>query len=291
MKMKEAAKGDQPKGQEYDGEFSSAVPVENVSSLKCRSNDTLQNVEKIMSENKQTGGQTDGEPATTTQQEAVKDPEPAEEQPVQALVSSLSDLHDNMLVKSVLLAGKVVAAHLDTCATHCFLSRKASERLKRQGFAPTESQVQYRVEQGNPLCVTSTVHILPLAMVAQHGGYVTWKAVLFVVADCGADIIICYPILRLGGIVDYNPPEGYSTSLRTLASRSPTADELRDVAQGILLKGSAYEYEPPGKLYGTSVSFSDPPRVPPNHTTTVLKTQLENTSKPKITVNFLPRRP
>lgn len=110
-----------------------------------------------------------------------------------------------MLVKSVLLAGELVSAHLDTCATHCFVSEQMSKRLQRRGHPQWQSKVTYAVEQGNPLCTTSRVHVLHLVMATQTGGRAKWKAVLFIVADCGADVIICYPVLRQGGIVDYDP--------------------------------------------------------------------------------------
>ena len=204
-------------------------------------------------------------------------------QHVRALVSSLAALNTDMLVRSVLLAGNTSAAHLDTCATHCFLSKNMSNLLKQQGFGSIESHVQYRVEQGNPLCVTSTVHVLPLTMANHDGGHVSWTAVLFVVADCGADIIICYPILRLGGIVNYNPPEGYASSLQAIADRIPNAAELDDNAQSIILKGSSYEYGSPGAGSNSqSVRFTDNLGVPPNfETSTVLKTELKNQGNQK----------
>jgi len=284
-KKRKVAEGDQPEKQTRGDEHLSVPPAKEVSSPENNIKHDSRDVEKGNSDNNQTRMQTDERQGRKTESGDTKDLKPAEQQPVRALVSSLSALNSDMLVKSVLLASKVVAAHLDSCATHCFLSWKASERLKRQGFTPAESHVQYRVEQGNPLCVTSTVHILPLVMANQYGGYVAWKAVLFVVADCGADIIIGYPVLRLGGIVDYNPPEGYGASLRTLAGQSPKVEELRNTAQEILRKGNTYEYEPPTELYGKSVSFLqssclDPLEVPPSSGTTVLKTQLEKSPKP-----------
>ncbi len=216
-----------------------------------------------------------------TKEKHKERPKLMEAQPVRALVSSLSAPNNDMLVKQVLLAGTLVAAHLDTCATHCFLSGKMSARLKRQGFRPVESHVQYRVEQGNPLCVTSSIHVLPLAMAKHHGGHVEWRAVLFVVADCGADIIICYPILRLGEIVNYNPPEGYTVSLGAIADRIPPAAQLEDDVHSILLRGSSYEYGPPDIGLNRKSDDFDQNSLsnnlgPPNfETSTVLKTELK----------------
>ena len=66
--------------------------------------------------------------------------------PVKAFVSGVNALNENMLIKNVLLAGKMVAAHLDTCATHCFISKNMSNRLIKQGYESIESNVEYRVE-------------------------------------------------------------------------------------------------------------------------------------------------
>jgi hypothetical protein len=165
-------------------------------------------------------------------------------------VSSSITLNTDMLVKGVLLAGELTTAHLDTCATHCFLSKEMSRKLARKGHTPMESNVKYAVEQGNPLCITSQVHVLPLTMVSNSSNRVRWRAVLFIVADCGADVIICYPILRQGGIVDYNPPAGFEALLRLCASDEPLPSELRTLAQNILNAGRTYNYTEPdsGKI-------------------------------------------
>ncbi len=165
--------------------------------------------------------------------------------PVKALVSEIASLNTDMLIKYVLLAGKATAAHLDTCATHCFLSKQMSKQLSKRGYNPIRSHVEYRVEQGNPLCTTSTVHVLPLAMAHQTGGIAAWTSVLFVVADCGADVIICHPILKLGGIIDYDPPEDYIADLRAMAEHQPTEEEMQRRTQHILQLGSKYHYEAP----------------------------------------------
>ena len=182
--------------------------------------------------------------------------------PVRALVSSLAILSQSMLVKNVLVGGKIAAAHLDTCATHCFLSTSMSKQLSKSGYPSILSPVQYNVEQGVPLCVTSTVHILPLTIIDAQGEPASWRATLFVVADCGADVIICYPILSLGGIVDYNPPEGYTAKLQAIASSLPAADEMQHHARRILNSGKTYHYDGPeegsfAKNVRKTGSFSD----------------------------------
>ena len=63
-------------------------------------------------------------------------------QPVRALVSSSAALSADMLVKGVLLAGELVSAHLDTCATHCFVSEQMSKRLHKRGHPQWQSKCQ-----------------------------------------------------------------------------------------------------------------------------------------------------
>ena len=213
--------------------------------------------------------------------------------PVRALVSGLTALNHTMLVKNVLLGSEIVAAHLDTCATHCFLSRKVSQQLSKRGYAALRSSVQYNVEQGAPLCVTSTVHVLPLTMINAQGQPTSWRSALFVVAECGADVIICYSILSLGEIVDYDPPEGYTDQLRASACALPSAEEMHHHARRILDSGSAYHYDGPedevdrpvtnrktvrffDNLVGVDSEDSEP------EFGEVLKTQMKEQFQPKI---------
>ena len=199
--------------------------------------------------------------------------------PVRALVSNLTALNESMLVKNVLLANKITRAHLDTCATHCFVSTRMSSKLASRGYLPIRSHVEYNVEQGNPLCVTSTVHILPLVMAKPEDGCTRWAAILFVVADCGADVIICYPILRSGSIIDYNPPEGYEARLLETGHRQPARAELEEHTQSILQQGSSYQYGTP-EDYGNDTENSDSFGVgPPSCDSAVLKTKLNPKKK------------
>ena len=131
-----------------------------------------------------------------------------------------------MLTAQVLLAGQVVLAHLDSCATHCFLSSEMSRELTERGYPPQTSPVVFEVTQGNPLCDSTKVHYLPMSIVRADGIISTWERCLFVVADAGAPYIICYAVLRLGGIVNYEPPAAYIDQLmqlRHLAAHRPTA--------------------------------------------------------------------
>jgi hypothetical protein len=67
--------------------------------------------------------------------------------------------------------------------------------------------------QGNPLCSTNQVHHVPLSLVREDGSICAWDDCLFLVADAGAPVILCYPLLRAGGIIRYEPPDGYEELL------------------------------------------------------------------------------
>ena len=173
-----------------------------------------------------------------------------EHEPVRALASGTASLEENMLRTQVFIGGVIRTAHLDTCATHCFLSSKASMTMAAEGYPPYESNVRYAVEQGNPLCVTSKVHVVPLSAARNDGSIACWAAMLFIVADCGADIIIGYPTLHWGKIIDYNPPLGYEQSLQRIASGiTPATTGLMDsMAKHILTLGKAYQYGEPNQV-------------------------------------------
>lgn len=178
-------------------------------------------------------------------QTTVNEPErpTTTDETVKALASSAQDLTDSMLQTKVNLGGKITIAHLDTCATHCFLSEEASAKMRAEGYEAHNSPVRYAVEQGNPLCVTSRVHILPLVMIRNDGTAAQWHYVLFIIANCGADVIIGYPTLRLGGIIDYNPPEQYTQLLRSTYMPPPIF--IEEGAMHILHQGRNYTYQAP----------------------------------------------
>ena len=166
-------------------------------------------------------------------------------EPVTALVSSTDSLSRDMLRATVSLGSDLPTVHLDTCATHCFISKMMSARLRDKGWPEYNSNIKYAVQQGNPLCITSTVQILPLTIARNDATVAHWNAVLFIVADCGADVIIGYPTLRCGRIVDYNPPEAYQRLLRPYAQAAFPTQEMQELARSILHQGRAHEYEPP----------------------------------------------
>jgi hypothetical protein len=167
------------------------------------------------------------------------------EQSVTALVSNIRELQTGMLQKDVAIGTAVATAHLNTCATHCFLSHRASKIAIAQGYPAYHSKVRYRVEQGNPLCVATQVHVLPLTMIRNDGTAAFWEAVLFIIADCGADIIVGYPTLRLGGIIDYDPPHCYEDVLSAIARGTPPPSYTEQAAQAVLAQGREHDYTVP----------------------------------------------
>jgi hypothetical protein len=171
--------------------------------------------------------------------------EQGREQTVRALVSNIAQLQTGMLQKDVAIGAAVATAHLDTCATHCFLSHRASKEAISQGYPAYNSKVRYRVEQGNPLCVATQVHVLPLAIIRNDGTAAFWEAVLFIIADCGADIIVGYPTLKLGGIIDYDPPPRYENILSDIARNAPPPSYTDQAAQAVLARGREHDYSVP----------------------------------------------
>ena len=151
----------------------------------------------------------------------------------------------------MLLAGQLTEAHLDSCASHCFVDNRTSKELQSRGYPAQSSNTHYNVVQGQPLCTTNKVHYLPLSIVREDGTVSSWDQCLFVVANAGAPIIICNPLLRIGGIVTYAPPAGYEKTLTRLAEKAATAPRR------------------PSKAAGTEEPYATPP-----HVARVLKTEL-----------------
>jgi hypothetical protein len=120
-----------------------------------------------------------------------------------------------MLRKDVAVGNKVTTAHSDTCATYFFLSRKASDIAAARGYRAFKSKVRYSLGQGDPLCVTSTVHAVSQHDTQrQHSRFMGGS----VVHHRGANITTRYRILQLGGIVDYDPIHHQTTSMHTLCT-------------------------------------------------------------------------
>ena len=113
-----------------------------------------------------------------------------------------------------MIGGKLETAHLDSCATHCYVSTDTSTQMTKRGYPPVISKILFDVEQGNPLCTTNTVHYLPVSMIREDGSVCHWDSCLFLVANAGAPIILCCPLLQQGGIIRYEPPPGYEDLLQ-----------------------------------------------------------------------------
>ena len=145
---------------------------------------------------------------------------------VKALVSSANS--EEVLLAQVMLAGKQETAHFDTCATHCFVSKRFARRLAQRGHEERRSSVVFDVSQGNPLCSTRSILYLRLSIVREDGRVCTWSQCLFIVADAGADLIIAKAILDKGDIVKYRPPADYVHMLQDCERANPTPQPNRD---------------------------------------------------------------
>ena len=85
-----------------------------------------------------------------------------------ALVSKTSE-HEQMLIRSACIGNIVLATAFDSCATNCFVSEKLSEELEESGYTSFKGPITYDVRQGNPLCVTNKIHMLPIVLVNEKG--------------------------------------------------------------------------------------------------------------------------
>ena len=154
-----------------------------------------------------------------------------------------------MLIRSACIGNVVLATAFDSCATNCFVSERLSEELEESGYASFRGPIKYDVRQGNPLCVTNKIHMLPIVMVNEMGRTVKWDMCLFIVANTGADAIIGYPTLSAGGIISYNPPEGYEQILQFEAvAAKPIDEEYKKEAKRTIRDLRGYSYGPPNDL-------------------------------------------
>ena len=165
-----------------------------------------------------------------------------------ALVSKTSE-HEQMLIRSACIGNIVLATAFDSCATNCFVSEKLSEELEESGYTSFKGPITYDVRQGNPLCVTNKIHMLPIVLVNEKGRIVRWDMCLFIVANTGADAIIGYPTLSAGGIISYNPPEGYEQTLlfEAVAAKMIDEDYITE-AKRTIRDLRNYSYGPPTDL-------------------------------------------
>ena len=170
----------------------------------------------------------------------------AKQQTVVALVSSAKTLYDSMLMRCASIGNMVIRTALDTCATNCFVSKRISEQLQNGGYKAHKGPVSYDIRQGNPLCTTTEVHMVPVNLINNEGVHVTWHMCLFIVANCGADAIIGYPTLTQGQIISYYPPSGYEEMLRK-AIVSQTKEYAQDALEAVR-NSAQYVYGPPSEI-------------------------------------------
>ena len=163
-----------------------------------------------------------------------------------ALVSAAENLKTNMLIRYANIGNIVIQTALDTCATNCFVSNRMSERLQKEGYGKHSGPVRYDIRQGNPLCATNQVHMVPVTLISAEGDVVKWDMCMFIVADCGAEAIIGYPTLSKGQIISYYPPSGYERQLRNTNMAATTVY----TKQAILAvhQSTNYEYGPPNAI-------------------------------------------
>lgn len=186
---------------------------------------------------------------------------------------------DTMLVARVLIAGELQTAHLDSCASHCFVSSAMSQHLTEIGNPPVTSPVSFEVKQGNPLCDTDLIHFAPLSIVLESGAICTWDNCLFLVADAGAPIILCYSLLRLGGILSYEPPHGYERMLKraagvaTAIALSSTSRSGTQAQHFATMRGGTYYHAP---------SSTTPPIAPHQLPAKCLATDAEGNHCPSM---------
>ena len=168
---------------------------------------------------------------------------------VAAFVSKTRDLEENMLIRSACIGGIVLLTAFDSCATNCFVSENMSKELKNLGHEPIRSPVAYDVRQGNPLCVTNMVHMVPVTLVSTQGLPIHWHMCMFIVANTGANAIIGYPTLAAGRIITYDPPEGYEQTLWLQAVDAPPVNaDYKAKATEQVRNSRHYTYGPPSEL-------------------------------------------
>jgi hypothetical protein len=147
-------------------------------------------------------------------------------------------------MRKIIVGSDVLDGHLDTCATHCFVSFNRSRLLNEKGYPPIKIK-PFPVGQGAPLPDATHVHLSPLWLVSMEGQLVGFGTVLFLVCNTGADILIANNILDFLGILRYRPPEGYEQILQKEAEslfipyekRAPPWAIKPEILQSMLTKG------------------------------------------------------
>ena len=216
-----------------------------------------------------TGSESDGIAHRVTLQGNASGANPSNEKKrAKAFLSKVAD--QRLCVNSITIGNEFVEqSYQDSCATHNFLSQKYSDELVRLGYQRYKCPPM-DVEQGtileNP---TNKVHLLRLTMISPKGDIVTWDNCLFLVADAGADVLIGNPILEIGNIMKYVPPDGYKETLKSQISlyrEEPVISDLE--ARKITRRIRTYEYPKPSEIKpmrSLQIKVPDPGYMVYNH--------------------------
>lgn len=133
------------------------------------------------------------------------------------------------MVRKIIVNDDVVYGHLDSCASHCFISKQCSDEFARKGNRPI-SISPFPVGQGARLPDATTVHLCSLWLVSATNELVGFEKVVFLVVNTGAKVLIANNILEYLGILVYRPPPGYEKLLedkvRATKLKQPTLDEI-----------------------------------------------------------------
>jgi hypothetical protein len=165
-----------------------------------------------------------------------------------AFLSKVAD--QRLCVNSITIGNEFVeTSYQDSCATHNFLSPRYSDELVRLGYQRYKCPPM-DVEQGTILeRPTTKVHLLRLTMISPSGDIVRWDNCLFLVAEAGADVLIGNPILEIGNIMKYVPPDGYEATLKSQILLYRDEPIISDVeARKITRHVRTYEYPKPTEI-------------------------------------------
>jgi hypothetical protein len=184
-------------------------------------------------------------------------------------------LSPNVCVRKIIVGSDVVDGHLDTCATHCFVSHHRSKLLQGKGYPPIKIK-PFPIGQGVRLPDATAAHLAPLRLVSENGQIVGFGTVLFLVSNTGGDILIANNILDFLGILRYHPPIGYEQILQDEArfsfipqeKRSPPSDIKQETLQSMLRDGQC--------LFTKSTTTETAAQLPP------FKIRLNETYVPEV---------
>ena len=100
--------------------------------------------------------------------------------------------------------------------------------MKSKGNQPISIQ-PFPVGQATRLPDATEAHICSLKLVSEQGKVVGFDAVLFLVVNTGAEVLIANNLLDFLGILKYHPPVGYEDLLRSYTTTSPTPISIEQI--------------------------------------------------------------